>query len=67
MGEARIGYLNGHTPVRILASDYLVHLVERVDGQPLDDYGLYRRDWIAKGAIHDTPASRAAIKDTEHG
>jgi len=51
-----VKYLNGRIPVRVLGSDYLVFLVERVDGKPLDDYGLRKRDWISKGAIHDEPA-----------
>ena len=62
MAGDRIGYLHGTIPVRILGSDFLVLLVERVDGKPLDAYGLAQRDWIAKGAIHDHPA----LKDQTH-
>lgn len=51
-----VKYLHGKIPVRVVGSDYLVFLVERVDGKPLDDYGLRKRDWIAKSAIHDAPA-----------
>jgi hypothetical protein len=56
MMSETVKYLNGRIPVRVLGSDYLVFLVERVDGKPLDDYGLRKRDWISKGAIHDEPA-----------
>lgn len=57
MAEAPIRYLHGVTPVRVLAADYLVLLVERVDGKALDHYGLRKRDWIAKGAIYSSPTT----------
>lgn len=55
MSEERL--LCGTIPVKVLAKDFCVSLVERLDGLPLDDYGLRTRDWVSNGALY--PASNS--------